>query len=354
MAAAKIEADMCVTSPPYWGQRVYGTGPAPDPRAIGLEPTLQLYLANIVHCMDMVWDVLAPTGTLWLNIGDTSVSTGGSGFQGKHGDRATRTHSQRKLLEHKRLRVQLAPKNIMGIPWRIAFAMQDSGWILRSEIIWEKPNCMPESAKDRPTNSFERIFLFAKQRHYFYDAEAVKEKASENTHARMAQDVESQQGSLRANGGTGARGIDDARPFKAGGRKKVAGWKEGPGSHSTTEHARRSKDSATKFDRTKANDSFQDAISPQVYDMRNQRNIWRFPTEAYRGDHFATFPKELPRRCILAGSRPGGVVFDPFMGTGTTAQVATELGRQFIGCELYQEYEDQRHVHRQSTMGLAL
>ncbi len=360
MALDGVQVQTIVTSPPYWGLRSY----TEDPRMLGLEPSIELWVSNLQHVFDLCWNILAPNGTLWLNLGDAHVSTGGSGFQGQNGYRATRRHTQKALLGDTSKRARLPAKNLMGQPWRAAFALQDAGWILRSEIIWEKPNAMPESAKDRPTSCHEKIFLFSKTRHYKYRGDAIAEPSSPNTHMRMAQNLDLQGGSTRANGGT-----EPDRPFKAGGRKatkKVAGWADGKGSHSTKEHARAAEGHRTgaKFGRgpnwrqqeaqgIKANESFA-ASTGHVLETRNARNVWRFPTEPFPGAHFATFPRELPRRCILASTDPGDIVFDPFMGSGTVAQVAESLGRQWIGAELDERCEVLFKQYRQTTKGLPL
>lgn len=221
------------------------------------------------------------------------------------------------------------------MPWRVAFALQADGWWLRSDIIWSKPNPMPESITDRPTKAHEYLFLLARSHKYYYNAEAAREPATGGAHPR----------------GTGVN------PKAVG--PAPAGWASGPGSHTAKDHARKNKGrkDSTKFGRgagwrNKQNASFSSAITEVVSD-RNLRTVWAIPTQPFPGAHFATFPEEMVARCILAGTRPGDVVLDPFMGSGTVAKVATDLGRQFIGCELNPEYVD-LHDLRRTTVGMPL
>ena len=216
------------------------------------------------------------------------------------------------------------------MPWRIALALQEDGWYLRSDIIWHKPNPMPESVTDRPTKAHEYVFLLSKSERYLYNAEAVREPVTGGAHARG----------------------DGVNPKAR--NVKIAGWATGPGRHSTLTHATTRKESAAKFGpRSKQNASFSGAVK-EVVDSRNMRTVWSLPTEAFSGAHFATFPRELVRRCVLAGSNAGDVVFDPFMGSGTVAEVASGLGRKFLGCELNPEYAALRLTHRSAQTELAL
>lgn len=213
------------------------------------------------------------------------------------------------------------------MPWRVAFALQGDGWYLRSDVIWHKTNPMPESIYDRPTKSHEYLFLLARSERYRYDAAAIAEPSSDKSHPRI-------------------------------GQVKPAGWAEGPGSHSAKDHARRKaglRDS-TKFGRGagwRVPGSFGAAVS-EVVQERNVRTVWTFPTQPYQGAHFATFPEELVARCILAGSRAGDTVLDPFMGSGTVARVARSLGRHYIGCELNPLYVDLAAERARVTWGLPL
>lgn len=227
------------------------------PAEIGLEQTPEQYIAAMVEVFRCVWDVLADDGTLWVNIGD-SYGTG---------------------------------KQLLGIPWRLAFALQGDDWVLRQDIIWHKPNTLPESVRDRCTKAHEYVFLLSKSPRYFFDSEAMKEPAVSKS--------------------TGA-----AATFKRSGSKREQAI---PGqSYGTHRHDR-------------------DAVA--YSETRNRRSVWTVATRPYKGAHFATFPPALIEPCILAGSRPGDVVLDPFMGSGTTAAVAIQHGRQYIGCELNEDYK---------------
>lgn len=295
-----VKVNCIVTSPPYWNLRDYGVE-----GQIGLEPTLNEWAIKMRAVFHVARDLLTDDGTLWLNLGD-SYSSGGRGGNPTEGSSTiTGGHANQLASKVSRSRERISglpPKNLLGQPWRVAFALQDDGWYLRSDIIWHKLNPMPESTKDRPTKSHEYIFLLSKSEMYYYDADSIKEPASEATHARLAQNVQNQAGSLRANGGSN-------RPMKAGGR---------------------------------SND--------QTSEFRNKRTVWTLPTEAFKDAHFAVYPPELITPCILAGCPPGGIVLDPFMGSGTTAMVATSLGRQFIGCELNPQYISM-HAKRRTTTG---
>lgn len=261
----------CITSPPYFGLRNYETN-----GQIGLEETPDEYTEKLVEIFREARRVLRDDGTLWLNIGDSY---------------ATRSDSQTTGCKR---------KDLIGIPWLLAFALRADGWYLRADIIWQKPNAMPESCKDRPTRAHEYIFLLSKSERYYYDAEAIKEPAagfpgSQNPNARR-------------------RG--NAKTFRGG--------------------------NAYTHDRAKANSA---AVERESHGLavnetgkRNRRSVWTIATRPYKGAHFATFPEELVRPCILAGSRPGDTVLDPFAGSGTTGEVAMQEGRDFIGIEINPNY----------------
>ena len=268
----------CVTSPPYWGLRDYGVS-----EQLGLEKSPLEYVERMVEVFSEVRRVLRSDGTLWLNLGDCYASAGGAGWQGKHVARADRTHTQRNLKRRSAV-YGLKPKDLVGIPWRVAFALQADGWWLRSEIIWHKSNCLPESVTDRPTKAHEQIFLLAKSKAYFFDMDAIREP-----HA-----------------------ADSLRRTK---RKFVYKHKP-PGQ---TAH-------------TLTPDGF---CHPKG---KNKRSVWKVSTKPFKGAHFATFPEALIEPCILAGSPAGGTILDPFLGSGTTAVVAHKLGREFVGIELNPAY----------------
>ena len=301
-------ARCCVTSPPYWGLRDYGaTG------QYGLEPTPDAYVQRMVEVFREVRRVLADDGTLWLNLGDSYARTGGAVTKPGATAKAGNTLANVSTRGHERAdAIGLKDKDLVGIPWRVAFALQADGWYLRSDIIWAKPNPMPESVTDRPTKAHEYVFLLSKRARYYYDAAAISEQVSPNTHARLSQDVMAQIGSSRANGGT-----REDRPMKAVGvNPKARQGKQG---------------------REKQNESFAAAVCMPVTE-RNSRSVWTVATQGYPGAHFATFPEELARRCILAGSAPGDTVLDPFGGSGTVAQVATGNGRSAIHIDLNPAY----------------
>lgn len=281
-ASEGIRAQTCVTSPPYFGLRDYG-----HPGQIGLEQTPDEYIAAMVEVFRCVRDVLADDGTLWLNIGDSYSSHKGQsqGVDPKSGARRFGLRPNDKPMPGYK------HKDLIGIPWALAFALRADGWYLRQDIIWHKPNPMPESVRDRCTKAHEYVFLLSKQERYFFDSEAMKEPA--------------------VGGATGA-----AASFKRTGSKReqtIPG--QGYGTH------RPERDDAA------------------YNETRNRRSVWSVPTRPYKGAHFATFPPALIEPCILAGSRPGDIVLDPFMGSGTTAQVALQHGRQYLGCELNPDYE---------------
>ena len=280
-ADAGISARVCVTSPPYWGLRDYGVE-----GAFGLEETFDEWLDRMVETFELVRNVLTDDGTLWLNLGDSYANDGKWGGE-TGGKQAYLPNSDRKRCGREKRRTGLQPKNLIGQPWRLALALQAAGWNLRQDIIWHKPAPMPESVRDRCTKAHEYLFLLSKSQRYHFDQTAISEEASPNTHARVARHKDGQ-GSDRAHDGT----------------------KLMTPSESVT----------------------------QPVSRRNKRSVWTIPAEPYSEAHFATFPRKLVEPCILAGSAPGDVVLDPFMGSGTTAQVAESLSRQWIGCEINPEY----------------
>jgi len=293
-AADGIKAQTCVTSPPYYGLRDYG-----HDGQIGLEETPEEYIAAMVEVFRCVWDVLEDNGTLWLNIGDSyyNYRPGQGQRQGKQSI-ASQKFSEVEVCHKRGLKLDgLKEKDLIGIPWMLAFALRADGWYLRQDIIWHKPNPMPESVQDRCTKAHEYIFLMSKSQKYHYDIDSIKEDA----HTTDASD----------------RNRDESRLNNTPGRTRMAGL--------TTNH----------------------------YEKKNKRSVWTVTTKPYEGAHFAVFPQELIEPCILAGAPVGGIVLDPFMGSGTTAQVAQNLGRQYIGCELNSEYETLQNK-RLSQMSLEL
>lgn len=272
-----------VTSPPYFGLRDYGVV-----GQIGLEPTPQEYIARLVNVFRGVMRVLRDDGVIWVNMGDSYANDekwGGS-TGGKH---VSNLHGNSGIGRAKR-ETGIAPKNLLGMPWRLAFALQDDGWILRSDVIWSKPNPMPESVTDRPTKAHEYVFLLSKGERYFYDADAIREESAPSSIERSKYN-----------------GIATDRPKAAKGVEEGV-WCGLPG-------------------------------TAKMYGQgRNRRTVWTVATEPTPFAHFATFPQKLIEPMILAGCPVGGITLDPFMGSGTTALVARRLGRHYVGSELNEDY----------------
>ena len=277
----------CVTSPPYFGLRDYGMD-----EQIGLEQTPEAYIARLVDVFREVRRVLRSDGTLWLNMGDSYAGSGkgrmGDGTSHATGKQATNKGSAIGLLP-KAPTKGCKPKDLIGIPWMLAFALREDGWYLRQDIIWNKTNCMPESVRDRCTKSHEYIFLLAKSSRYYFDAAAIREPANPAYERRYQSAFY-----------TGAKDVANfGRPF---GKPNTPGTKHYTG-------------------------------------KRNKRDVWTVRTGSYRGAHFAVFPEVLIEPCILAGSPIGGAVLDPFAGSGTTGAVAKRLYRNFLGIEINPEYQ---------------
>lgn len=325
-----IKAQTCVTSPPYFGLRDYGTAkweggdkscehsismPTKwnDPKRgtsvlrpetahrggssanchkcgatrvdsqLGLEETPEAYISAMVEVFRCVWDVLENDGTLWVNIGDSYCNSNGFARASPEYQREGRNNmpaNDRKL--DKLHETGLKTKDLIGIPWMLAFALRADGWYLRQDIIWHKPNPMPESVQDRCTKAHEYIFLLSKSHKYYYDHESIKDPVKQDW---------------------GTRDRADGKYHNEGSGLPPHGGLE------------------------------------KSYEMANKRSVWTVNTKPYAGAHFAVFPTELIEPCILAGAPVGGVVLDPFMGSGTTAQVAQDLGRQYLGCELNPNYK---------------
>jgi len=267
----------CVTSPPYWGLRDYGVE-----GQIGLESTPEEYVENMVKVFREVKRVLRDDGTLWLNLGD-SYAGSGRGPTGRNGignqEKRQGFHSPKVVIP-----TGLKPKDLVGIPWMVAFALRADGWYLRQDIIWHKPNPMPESVKDRCTKAHEYIFLLSKNRKYYYDNEAIREPYQSKKEKPRNKAAEGYNNSY-----VGGRWSEGVRDYYSAGK-------------------------------------------------RNKRSVWTVTTKPFKEVHFATFPPDLIKPCILAGCPEGGIVLDPFMGSGTTAVVALKHNRNYIGIELNPEY----------------
>ena len=267
---------MCVTSPPYYGLRDYGG----EEDQIGQEQTPEKFIDSLVEVFRGVRDVLTDDGTLWVNMGDTYYNYRSDGNYPKQ----TVSKTKQDLPSFSPARGNklegLKSKDLIGIPWMLAFALRADGWYLRQDIIWNKPNPMPESVRDRCTKSHEYIFLLSKSKKYYYDNEAIKEPAKD----------------------WGTRDRTNGKYHNTG---------TGLQPHSGL---------------TKS------------YPTKNKRSVWSVTNKPYKGAHFAVFPPELIEPCIKAGSEKGDIILDPFMGSGTTGMVAKQLGRDYIGCELNEEY----------------
>lgn len=268
----------CVTSPPYWGLRDYGVE-----GQLGLEKTPEEYVEKLVAGFREVKRVLRNDGCLWLNLGDSYYNyRPGCTSQTKQ----TLNGVDGKVIEFSDKRGSkqdgLKEKDLCGIPWRVAFALQSDGWYLRQDIIWAKPNPMPESVTDRCTKSHEYIFLLTKSARYFYESESIKEETNTFDFSERNRDI--------------------TRLNNTPGRTRMGG------------------------------------LVINQYEMRNKRSVWTINTQPYKEAHFATFPPEIPRTCILAGSKKGDTILDPFTGSGTTGQEALKLDRNFIGIELNEKY----------------
>lgn len=423
-----------VTSPPYWGLRDYGHA-----EQIGLEKSFQEWLEKMVEIFEECRRTLRPDGTLWLNIGDSYAGswgnympTGSGGQRLKSTERFSRRaydgegEQRRPPTSFKQRGIK--PKDLIGQPWALAFALRAAGWYLRADIIWAKPNPMPESVNDRPTKAHEYIFLFSKSPKYYYDAEAIKEPVSSTTIERLSQaNFGNQHGGIKdpMNGGAGTPNRSARRAVENLKKKMAAGWDTRPGGHDTVSwntengkkkktdeiegqkrlgdfrdkqrgHGRRHagfnekyfgkqqegflydhkpghlddyfnfnrphgkaknmavpqgqrpKQPASKKDtKIKELDGAPERMgrypgwrnNPEASVMtRNKRTVWNIATQPFPDAHFATYPEDLVRPCILAGSKPGDLVFDPFSGSGTTGKVAIDLGRQFVGIEINPEY----------------
>ena len=276
----------CVTSPPYYNLRDYGVD-----GQIGIEKDPEEYIKALVEVFREVKRVLRPDGTLWVNIADTYAANRTYQVHDRWGTKGhTRSNGSKVPAGCK-------PKDMIGIPWMLAFALRADGWYLRQDIIWQKPNCMPESVKDRCTKSYEHIFLLSKAPQYYFDSEAISEPIASASVQRYSQNIEGQKGSDRV-------------PGKSNGPMKAA------------------------LPRFGASECGDDSRAMK----RNKRDVWTVSTVGFKGAHFAVFPEKLIEPCILAGSPEGGTVLDPFMGSGTTGLVAGKHRRKFIGIELNPEY----------------
>jgi len=324
------KARMCVTSPPYYGLRDYGG----EDNQIGQEQTPEEFIEQLVNVFKEVKNVLTDDGTCWVNLGDSYYNY----RPGKGQGLAKQTVSNTKqdlpdVCPRRGNRLEgLKEKDLIGIPWMFAFAMRADGWYLRQDIIWHKPNPMPESVRDRPTSCHEKIWLITKNKKYYYDAESIKEPIQDSSAKRLLQkNILNQKGSSRANGGMKSNGNMKA----VWNRKKFEEYMGSSGS-SFKGHSGYKKADGTYM----------------INSTRNKRNVWTITTKPFKDAHFATFPKDLIEPCIKAGCPEGGVVLDPFGGSGTTGIVAALNNRNAILIELNQNYIDIANKRIDKEVGL--
>ena len=346
---ADASVNCCVTSPPFLWLRDYGIPASDWPEVtfmpmiglpavtipagrdvLGLEADPLTYIGHLVTVFREVRRALRDDGTLWVEIGDGYANCGGVGRQGKNGVRVQRRHTQVNLQRNRSVH-GLKGKDLIGVPWRLALALQADGWYLRTEIVWYKLNPMPESVKDRPTRTHSYIFLLAKAERYWYDEKAISEPCSTDTHARYGR---GRSGAHKyADGGPGghtiARTFDHIPGVNPKAQRRPRGRQEGPGAHDTIPRG--------SYPRVKQNESFATATLGPVL-RRNSRTVWPIAIRGSREAHYATYTAEVPKRCILAGCPQGGTVLDPFGGSGTTGAVAEVLGRNSILIELNPKY----------------
>lgn len=314
-----------VTSPPYWGLRDYGVN-----GQMGLEKTPDEFIGKMVEAFREVRRVLKKDGTLWLNLGDSYAGSWGN-YGGKNRGRGRQREITAGSQAHQKAYdgldewrppaswtkdTGLKSKDLVGIPWLVAFALRSDGWYLRSDIIWSKPNPMPESVMDRPTKAHEYIFLLSKSARYFYNHEAIKEPAIYGV-PNSPESIKSPygQGFSRSNGfkelPVGQSNIRQARDKQRGHSRRHAGFND-------------------RWDQMEKKE--------QCSGMRNKRSVWEISTRPFPEAHFATFPEDIPTICIKAGSRENDIVLDPFMGSGTTAIISKRLKRSYLGIELNPSY----------------
>lgn len=318
----------CVTSPPYFGLRDYG-----HEGQIGLEETPEQYISKMVEVFREVKRVLMDDGTLWLNIGDSyASSTKGSGCPSKK-----QLSNYGSRYESKKFNHGVKNKDLIGIPWMLAFALRADGWYLRQDIIWHKPNPMPESVTDRCTKSHEYIFLLSKSQRYYYDHNAIKQLMADASFERLNQNIELQLGSDRVPGKRNGR----MKAVRANGivRDRLLDY-------DSKEKQLRDCVKRGGFEKEK------DLPLPEA--LANKRSVWTVTTKPFSEAHFATFPEDLIVDCIKAGCPEGGIVLDPFMGAGTTALVSRKLNRNYVGFELNEEYIRIANKRLKNQLGLFL
>ena len=309
--------DCCVTSPPYYALRDYGCD-----GQIGLEETPEKYIESLCDVFSEVRRVLTPQGTLWLNIGDSYNGNKVGNIEVVKNKKVSESNDF-----HKKLCGGAKPKDLIGIPWMLAFALRSQGWYLRQDIIWQKPNPMPESVTDRCTKSHEYIFLMSKSQKYYFDYEAIQEPCADQSRTNYAC-------------GNRTNGINKDRNDNDFGERSK-NWKP------------RTKN--CQYDGQKPNSfhlSRENGEPDKEYYVRNKRDVWSVNVKPCSEAHFATYPFELIKPCILAGCPENGIVLDPFMGSGTTAIVARSLNRNYLGVELNPEYIKIAHKRLEKHLGM--
>lgn len=317
--------DCIVTSPPYYGLRDYGVD-----GQLGAEETPAEYVAALVATLREARRVLADDGTLWLNLGDSYAAPAGQGSKGSSstldgGGRPSGRRDRVTIPAPRMSQFDRPAKNMLGIPWRVAIALQDDGWVLRNDIIWAKPNCMPESVTDRLSTRHEHVFLMAKSARYWFDLDAIREPVTSTREGALTWDRDEQ-------------GVPGQKPQHRPGRT----WSERSASGAPPrrgldpEHAQGDSDFATSSR------------------GRNPGDVWTIATQPFPGAHFATMPPALAERCILAGCKPGGTVLDPFSGSGTTGLAAAKHGHPYVGIDLNVDYLDLSLRTRLQQPGLDL
>jgi site-specific DNA-methyltransferase (cytosine-N4-specific) len=336
-------ADCIVTSPPYFGLRDYGTE-----GQYGLEASPSLYVARMRRLFSELHRVLADDGTLWLNLGDSYYS--GRGNPGPNSADEKQPARRGWIRPQDRCGVQWSsPKNLLGIPWRVAFALQDDGWILRNAIIWNKPNAMPESVKDRLSGRYEHVFLFSKQRSYWFDLEPIREPYTDPNDFRAGRSQgEKQRSAVLLSDKSGLAGIRP--PRNPAGRNPGDVWEidaQQGIAYLLRDHQLAQTDNWETQIRCRCGDDFPNKLSHFQHIAKlltrcpsSPSDVWSIPTQPFTAAHFAVYPIALPQRCILAGCKTGGTVLDPFNGSGTTGLAAQRTGRRYIGIDINAEYLD--------------
>jgi DNA modification methylase len=332
--------DCCVTSPPYFGLRDYGTT-----QQIGLEETPELFIEKLTEVFTEVKRILKKEGTLWLNLGDSYNGYPANVTRGGAISGVNQHARQFKESGYGLACKSLKPKDLIGIPWMVAFSLRSSGWYLRQDIIWHKPNPMPESITDRCTKAHEYIFLLSKSAKYYYDHEAIKTQVVDATIQRMMQQIEKQKGSERV-------------PGKTNGTMKAVGPGRKPRKGVDTNGGNQASDKgipamALNGNGVTGHSGYFDKDGNLIGEGKaNKKSVWTVTTKPFSEAHFATFPQDLIVDCIKAGCPENGIVLDPFMGAGTTALVARKLNRNFLGIELNEEYIKIANKRLNSELGM--